>query len=49
MFTYRAYNPANGKKKTFKAENVINARARAKKILKTKGIVRTYRVTKKYQ
>lgn len=49
MFIYRAYNPLNGKKKMFKAENIENARARAKKVLKTKGIVRCYRVTKKYQ
>lgn len=49
MFTYRAYNPKTGKKKMFKAENVINARARAKKVLKTRGVVRCYRVTKKYQ
>lgn len=49
MYVYRAYNPETGKNKLFKASNVENARARAKKVLKTRGIVRTYRVTKKYQ
>lgn len=47
---YKAYNPVTGKKKTLRATNILSARRRAKKLLKGRnGVIRTYRLTKKYQ
>lgn len=49
-FVYKAYNPVTKKQKTLKASNIEVARNKARRLLKgSKGVVRTYRVTKRYQ